>query len=240
MAGYVGAALIGATFMYVLTGSSGGGSSGDGSGGAEQPVTPTPKRPRTKASMATAEVQSQGELSRQISASSQEALGKLSKLEDKYDSLDARLSDLSFSEANTVALPERSKLVKKVQQLSSDVEKFLNTEVDAVITYGLVSGKDEGRRRRKALVSRIETLQMRADGVIKKLSSSGKGASSGSTPSSTKKRRDTSPKASDSPRTGTRVSGSSPPEKRRQSTRSHSSKAAAESRRLNPPIGESY
>ena len=193
-------------------------------------------------------------ISREVSASSQQALEKLAKLEDKYDSLDARLSDHTFQEANTKSAPERAKISKRVNQLCSDLEKFLNTEVDAVATHALSSGKDESRRRRKALVSRCETLQMRADGLLGKLSrvvaklvaspSGGKPFDGKPSPSLNKRglSSSSSSSSSSSPRTGISVSGNDAPAAAPfcELRRSESSQAAEAARRLNPHIGESY
>ena len=255
MAGYIGSALLGAAVMYAFAGNSSSSSSSSSGGGpfgtdddAKASAAPTPSKRRKKASAgAAATPTASASIFREVSASSQQALEKLAKLEDKYDSLDARLSDHTFQEANTKSAPERAKISKRVNQLCSDLEKFLNTEVDAVATHALSSGKDESRRRRKALVSRCETLQMRADGLLGKLSrvvaSPSGGKPFGGKPSpSLNKRGLSSSSSSSSPRTGISVSGNDAPAAAPfcELRRSESSQAAEAARRLNPHIGESH
>ena len=57
----------------------------------------------------------------------------------------------------------------QLAQLHGNANKLLTTRLDAILTGDLVSGRDDARARRKALIKQVEALIERLEGLVKRV-----------------------------------------------------------------------
>ena len=60
------------------------------------------------------------------------------------------------------------KMRNELAQLHGNANKLLATRIDAILTGDLVSGKDDARAKRKALIQKVEKLIETVEGQVKR------------------------------------------------------------------------
>lgn len=68
----------------------------------------------------------------------------------------------------TLASELDPKLRNELAQLHGNANKLLATRIDAILTGDLVSGKDDARAKRKALIQKVEKLIETVEGQVKR------------------------------------------------------------------------
>eukprot|EP00903_Cladosiphon_okamuranus_P008430 g8103.t1 len=113
----------------------------------------------------------QQRVSRTLSVSSRAAVNTVGKLKDRFTELEESLTKIAkVVSSQSSSLQELLEAKLELAQIIGKLEKFQFNEVDAVVTHGLSSGKDEVRQERKGLTRAVTSLAEEATGMHKEVS----------------------------------------------------------------------
>ena len=101
-------------------------------------------------------------LLRQMSSNSRERLETLHDLERKVDLMNVQVNEFhefhSSIQNGTINIAELSTIQNRLSQCYGNLEQLRNTEIDAISTMDLISGKDQAKLLRKKLTKRTGML----------------------------------------------------------------------------------
>ena len=101
-------------------------------------------------------------LLRQMSSNSRERLETLHDLERKVDLMNVQVNEFhefhSSIKNGTINIAELSTIQNRLSQCYGNLEQLRNTEIDAISTMDLISGKDQAKLLRKKLTKRTGML----------------------------------------------------------------------------------
>ena len=108
-------------------------------------------------------------LERQYSVRSTEVVGTLAQIELEVSAMETQLSeaDVILAACKPGEEPD-PQLRNDLAQLHGNANKLLATRIDAILTSELISGRDDARAKRKALIKVVEKLIDNAERHVKK------------------------------------------------------------------------
>ena len=128
------------------------------SGTGKEDVNPRTSSPQSR---------DEGVSRRRLTAASLKALDGVTLLENEINDLVLELNDmLKIVKSPISAVPDLLKVKSSCHQFGGRLEKFQYVKVDAVVTAGLTTGKDEARARRKKLNKMCESLRISLHEVL--------------------------------------------------------------------------
>eukprot|EP00752_Nemacystus_decipiens_P010373 g9243.t1 len=110
-------------------------------------------------------------VSRTLSVSSRAAVNTVGQLKNRFTQLEQSLKKTTeVVSSQSSSLEELLEAKLELAQIIGTLEKFQFNEVDAVVTHGLSSGKEEVRQERKELTRAVTSLAEEATGRHKEVS----------------------------------------------------------------------
>ena len=133
----------------------------------EDQVSPLPNMANLKVDAAAAQNSGAARLQRQYSVRSQVTVDTLEQLELEVLEMQTLQAEAENTLSSTPGDQLDPALRNSLAQLHGNANKLLATRIDAILTSELVSGRDDARAKRKALIKVVEELIEKVEGLVK-------------------------------------------------------------------------